>query len=193
MQAVALAFRTVAAPASALRQSTATTPSGPWRNGRHSVPSRDLQRRSPRKNEREREWIKSGTHVATAGFVTLFDPLRTSHRALDYHLERHNVLASNVANIDTPNFRPAELVRHVDRPGDTSMKATNAGHIGGARNERGEALVERVVRPGGDGNAVSLEREMAKVAANDLRFETIGRIVRQQLGALRYAASDGNG
>ena len=40
---------------------------------------------------------------------------------------------------------------------------------------------------------MSLEREMAKVSANDLRFEAIGKMVRAQLGALRYAASDANG
>ena len=51
---------------------------------------------------------------------------------------------------------------------------------------------EEVVRPGGDGNAVSLEREMAKIGANRLRYETIGRIVRQQLGLLRYAAQEGD-
>ncbi len=125
----------------------------------------------------------------------LFDPLRGAHRALDYHLERHNVLASNVANIDTPDFQPRELVREVEGPG-TPMRpaATQEGHIGA--NEHGEHQghgIERVVRAGGDGNSVSLEREMAKVSANDLRFETIGRIVRQHLGVLRYAANDGNG
>ena len=49
---------------------------------------------------------------------------------------------------------------------------------------------EQVIQPGGDGNTVSLEREMAKVAANDLRYQAVGRIVRQQLGLLRYAAAD---
>ena len=128
----------------------------------------------------------------------LFDPLMRANRALDYHLERHNVLASNVANIDTPGFSPAELIRDVGRAeGGKSVRAavTHSGHIGasGASEGAPETRLERVVRAGGDGNSVSLEREMAKVAANDLRFETIGRIVRQQLGVLRYAAMDGNG
>ena len=127
----------------------------------------------------------------------LFDPLMRANRALDYHLERHNVLASNVANIDTPGFSPAELIRDVGRAegGKVRASVTHSGHIGAAGAAEGnhETRLERVVRAGGDGNSVSLEREMAKVAANDLRFETIGRIVRQQLGVLRYAAMDGNG
>ena len=126
----------------------------------------------------------------------IFDPLRHGHRALDYHMERHNVLASNVANIDTPGFDPSELVRSVEAPLKTDAPAaTHSSHIG-ARSTHGAETSERfeqVVRPGGDGNSVSLEREMAKVSANDLRFEAIGKMVRAQLGALRYAASDANG
>lgn len=130
----------------------------------------------------------------------IFDPLQRANRALDYHLERHNVLASNVANIDTPGFNPAELIREVDSPDRADGKSvraatTHASHIGRseAAGQSTETRLERVVQAGGDGNSVSLEREMAKVAANDLRFETIGRIVRAQLGVLRYAAMDGNG
>jgi flagellar basal body rod protein FlgB len=32
-------------------------------------------------------------------------------RSLDYHSNRHNVLASNIANGNTPGFRPKELLR----------------------------------------------------------------------------------
>ncbi len=112
---------------------------------------------------------------------------------MDYHLRRHNVLASNVANLDTPGFKPMELVRDVSEArGAARLTRTSASHLRPMSFD-GEvvgAAQERVVQPGGDGNAVSLEREMSKVAANDLRYETVGRIVRHQLGLLRYAAGD---
>lgn len=111
-------------------------------------------------------------------------------------MERHNVLASNVANIDTPGFDPSELVRNVEDPLQTGAPAaTHRSHIGqrSVRDAQTSERFEQVVRAGGDGNSVSLEREMAKVSANDLRFEAIGKMVRAQLGALRYAASDANG
>lgn len=110
-------------------------------------------------------------------------------------MERHNLLASNVANIDTPGFDPSELVRNVDAPLQTDAPmATHRSHIGiSDREAEHSERFEQVIRAGGDGNSVSLEREMAKVSANDLRFEAIGKMVRAQLGALRYAASDANG
>ena len=133
--------------------------------------------------------------------TSLFHGVSLTHRALDYHLERHNVLASNVANVDTPGFRPQELVRQ-DIPqedtGSLHLRVTDAGHVGaggadGVQPFRLAEAEEQVVGPGNDGNAVSLEREMSKVAANQLRYEGAVRIVRTQLGLLRYAANDGHG
>ncbi len=131
--------------------------------------------------------------------TALFQGVSRLSRALDYHLERQNVLASNVANVDTPGFRPLELIREQAPASDSNalpLRTTDAGHIG-VRGElapfRLEVAEERVVNPGNDGNAVSLEREMSKVAANQLRYEGAIRIVRSQLGLLRYAANDGNG
>jgi len=127
----------------------------------------------------------------------LFHGVSQLHRALDYHLERQNVLASNVANVDTPGYRPFELVRQdvaSDNGDGLRLAATDRRHIG-VNGElapfRLEAAEEQVVNAGNDGNAVSLEREMSKVAANQLRYEGAIRIVRSQLGLLRYAANDG--
>ncbi|MEM7449035.1 MAG: flagellar basal body rod protein FlgB [Myxococcota bacterium] len=123
-----------------------------------------------------------------------FGPIDDLQSALDYHLERHNVLASNVANIDTPGFRPLELVRvSVDNDDNQlSVQRTHEDHLRlPGRQQAGEAVLEeQVVQPGADDNAVSLEREMSKVAANDLRYDAASRIVRLHIGMLRYAATD---
>ncbi|MEM1417186.1 MAG: flagellar basal body rod protein FlgB [Myxococcota bacterium] len=132
--------------------------------------------------------------------ASLFSGVGVSQQAMSYHLERHNVLASNVANLETPGFRPVELVRDVgqaERFGSMVLQRTNEAHVRASNGvvAAGEpnTRIERVVQPANDGNAVSLEREMAKVAANDLRYQTVGRLVKAQLGMLRYAASDAQG
>ncbi len=128
----------------------------------------------------------------------LFRIVDTSARAMDYHLRRHNVLASNVANVDTPGFRPRDLVRVGPASSGEApampLATTAERHLlpPGAEPAGRQVREEEVVRPGGDGNAVSLEREMAKIGANRVRYETVGRIVRQQLGLLRYAAQEGD-
>jgi flagellar basal-body rod protein FlgB len=128
----------------------------------------------------------------------MFSPVDHLHRALDFHARRHNVLSSNVANTDTPGFQPLELQRAEQGGFEATLRmaATEQGHIPLGAEGGGDMVVaspERSVRPGLDGNAVSLEREMSKMAANDIRYEGAIKIVSMQLGVLRYAAADGQG
>jgi flagellar basal-body rod protein FlgB len=128
---------------------------------------------------------------------TSVDPLRA---ALDYHLDRQNVLASNVAHVDTPGYRPNDLER-VDQTGFTAalglaMARTNEAHLlGGALDAtpNGRVFQDLSAGVGNDGNYVSLDREAAKLAANQLRYDTVSAIVSAELRQLSFAASDGKG
>jgi len=120
------------------------------------------------------------------------------HRALDYHSERHNVLASNLANANTPGFEPKELLRVEANEfrGTLAMTRTEQTHLLGSGVP---AIHDLTVVPdasslgGLDGNSVSIEREMSKLQANDLRFQGAAKLVTRQLAMLRYAANDGTG
>jgi flagellar basal-body rod protein FlgB len=127
--------------------------------------------------------------------TAMFGAVDLGRRTLDYHLERHNVLASNVANLETPGFVPHELLRAPEAAEGAHLRATHANHLGGggADGASWTDATETVVSPGNDGNAVSLERELSRVAANHLRYEGVARLVQMHIGALRYAASDGQG
>lgn len=95
--------------------------------------------------------------------------------ALTYHRERHSVLASNIANLDTPGFRPLDLVRQSP---DSAPELVETIDDGGSLQ-------------GPDGNAVSLERELAKMDANRARYATTAELVSRRIALLRYAAGDG--
>lgn len=111
--------------------------------------------------------------------------------ALGFHRERHAVLAGNVANLDTPGYRPVDLLRETTEAG-APMAVTDAQHMaapGGGTYvtafDDGGALT------GSDGNAVSLEREMSKIDANRTRYSTVSELVSRKMAMLRYAAGDG--
>jgi flagellar basal-body rod protein FlgB len=132
--------------------------------------------------------------------MRIFQGVELVHRALDYHLERHNVLAGNVANVDTPGYRPVELRRIDDGTAGWQarvLRVTSAAHFAlgaaSATGMRAEVVEDTTVGEGADGNAVSLEHEMSKLAANDLRYEGAVKIVSGQLATLRYAANDFSG
>lgn len=129
----------------------------------------------------------------------LFRAVDLMHRALDFHLERHSVIASNVANVDTPGFRPQELLRTDDANGSSprALATTDSAHFRLSGGELAGLMTETsedtTVAAGLDGNSVSLEREMSKLAANDLRYDGAVKIVNANLAMLRYAANDGSG
>lgn len=127
----------------------------------------------------------------------MFRGINRLRGALDYHVSRHNVLSSNVANAETPGFKPVELVRPAEKKDSfqLQLEVTSEAHVGGqnARPEDYETREDRNATPGANGNSVNLEHEMSKLAANDIRFEGAVKIVSQQLGMLRYAANDGSG
>jgi flagellar basal-body rod protein FlgB len=116
----------------------------------------------------------------------------TLQAALTYHRERHTVLAGNVANLETPGYRPVDLQRRTaDDPG--TMAVTHEGHLAApavtadfvTSFDDGGAL------QGSDGNAVTLEREMSKIDANRARYATSAELLSRRFAMLRYAAGDG--
>ena len=131
----------------------------------------------------------------------LFSAVGSLHAALDYHLERHTVLSSNVAHVDTPGYHPHDL-RRIDNAEFSSalnvaMERTNSAHFQ-TPNADAAALEGRIFEDlsagaGNDGNYVSLDREAAKVAANQLRYDVVSAVVSAELSQLRFAATDAKG
>jgi flagellar basal-body rod protein FlgB len=116
----------------------------------------------------------------------------TLQAALTYHRERHTVIAGNVANLDTPGYRPVDLQRRTAEAAGT-MSVTQQGHLTApavtadfvSSFDDGGAL------QGSDGNAVTLEREMSKIDANRTRYSTSAELLSRRFAMLRYAAGDG--
>ncbi len=125
--------------------------------------------------------------------IPIFSMLRTK---MQWHQERQRLLAENVANADTANYRPRDLTPL--KFGDTSplaraggpvaLATTQPGHIGaaaGSGSQFGDRRVGYDVRP--TGNAVSLEDEMMKVAANQMDFQAATSLYSRSMGLLRTA------
>lgn len=111
------------------------------------------------------------------------------------------MLASNVAHVDTPGYRPHDLARveptEFANLLNVTMRRTSEGHLPGAadgtQSQVGKIFEDSSAGFGNDGNAVSLDREAAKLAANHLRYDVISTIVASEIKGLMYAANDGKG
>jgi flagellar basal-body rod protein FlgB len=127
--------------------------------------------------------------------LPLFAMLRTR---MQWHQERQRVLAENVANADTPNFRPRDLAPlNFDqmRPlqASLSLDRTETGHIAGADGGSDRFQAARFggydVSP--TGNAVNLEDEMIKVAANQMDFQAATTLYTRSLALIKTAIGKG--
>lgn len=115
---------------------------------------------------------------------------------MDYTLARQNVLAANLANVDTPEYRARDLVRTdtFDATLSVELATTDAGHLGGATSGAATRVIEdQSCQPGSDGNSVDLDREVVKISANHLRYDAVSRLTTAKLGQLLWAVSDGRG
>jgi flagellar basal-body rod protein FlgB len=129
--------------------------------------------------------------------IPIFAMLRTR---MQWHQERQRLLAENVANADTPKFRPRDLT---PPKFDNSAPAAVAGvrllqtsetHISGsdlsgASQFQSDRKGGYEVRPAG--NAVSLEDEMIKVAANQMDFQAAATLYGRSLGLIKTAIGRG--
>jgi flagellar basal-body rod protein FlgB len=129
--------------------------------------------------------------------LPVLSALRTK---MQWHQERQRVLSENVANADTPNFKPRDLVEPkldstgavAGAMGPLAMLRTSAAHIGppGA----GESFDQNKkvgfeTRPAG--NAVSLEEEMLKVSANQMDYAAATSLYSKSLHLLKTAIGKG--
>jgi flagellar basal-body rod protein FlgB len=127
---------------------------------------------------------------------TLFATIDTLQDAMTFHRERQGVLAGNVANVDTPGYRPLDLERlpAMEGAGGAGLATTNPRHISAGDGVPGAALTfdDAGTTAGADGNAVNLERELAKIDANRTRYTASSELVSRRMALLRYTAGDGN-
>ncbi len=130
--------------------------------------------------------------------MTIFDrTLRLIERTLDLRGQRHQVIASNIANEETPHFRAKEMQfqealsnAHRGRPG-VMLVSTHARHMGltGDAMARVAGRVNELAAPDVplDANTVNLEYEMAKLSDNAMHYNTAATIVASKLRGLLTA------
>jgi flagellar basal-body rod protein FlgB len=141
--------------------------------------------------------------------MKLFDTtLGKLQSSLNVRLERQNVLAGNLANLDTPGYLPRELdfekaMAAAQAPSSSSTaqtsEPTREGFIpveaaGGAESSAQRFITVAEGAKGGlDGNGVDLDKTMVELSRNGLMYGAAAKTVGKKLAILRYVAGDGIG
>jgi flagellar basal-body rod protein FlgB len=111
----------------------------------------------------------------------MLDPVTNSlERYMDLLSVRQKLIASNIANVDTPGYKTR----------DVDFQSEFQSMLEGGRPEAKEV-------PGllsnNDGNNVNIDREARLLAENGLRFSAASQLLRSQFNTVRMAINEGKG
>lgn len=99
-------------------------------------------------------------------------------RALQLYARRAEVLAANLANADTPNYKARDIdfraALGAAVGGQLALKATRASHIGAPADggpQRPALLYRLPLQSAADGNTVDTQVEQAQFTQNAVRYQ----------------------
>ncbi len=114
---------------------------------------------------------------------------------------RHNVISSNIANAETPNYHAKKLDfeealgRALDIDDLRGISVTHSEHFpisgSGPNGIRPDVYENPEGVINNDGNTVDLEKEMSALSENNILYKSALQLINKKMAALKYAATEG--
>ena len=119
--------------------------------------------------------------------------------SMNFRLMNQNVIASNIANADTPGYK-AQKVEFEDAlrnalqiSGRLQMEGSDPEHF--IKADPGRIDPEIYDNPNGvvnqDGNSVDRGAEQVALAENQIQYDAASEMIRRKIALLKYAISEG--
>lgn len=125
-------------------------------------------------------------------------------KSIDLRAKNQNLISSNIANAETPNFTPkalnfeSELQGALKGNSKSGQLTTNSRHIplkGAAsriQSVSGKVLETPSKSPGKDGNSVEIENEMSRMVENQIMFNASVQMISKKFEGIRAALKVGS-
>ena len=111
--------------------------------------------------------------------------------ALQLRSRRNEMLASNIANAATPNFKARDIdfdteLKRINKIGN--VETTNGSHFSSIQKRIGKDSVYRLpIHPSLDGNTVEMAVEQMQFSENVMRYQTTLSFLNNKIAGLRSA------
>ena len=111
--------------------------------------------------------------------------------ALQLRSRRNEMLASNIANAATPNFKARDIdfdteLKQINKIGN--VETTNSSHFSSIQKRIGKDSVYRLpIHPSLDGNTVEMAVEQMQFSENVMRYQTTLSFLNNKIAGLRSA------
>ena len=131
---------------------------------------------------------------------SLFDQTVTGlNKAMDLSWRKAKVIASNIANAETPRYRASELdfgkeleMAFASKEGN-QLLLTDSKHMELARNEGAKARADLSGMTKADGNNVDIDKQMATMMSNSSDFSGAVQLMKYKFQLYRSSIRDGRG
>ena len=117
--------------------------------------------------------------------------LNVLSNALRVRNQKQEILASNIANAATPNFKARDLdfdteLKRINKIGN--IQTTNNSHFASIQKRIGKDSVFRLpIHPSLDGNTVEMAVEQMQFSENVMRYQTTLSFLNNKISGLRSA------
>lgn len=120
-------------------------------------------------------------------------------KSIDLRSRQQNLISSNIANAETPNYVPKALVFEDELQGALKSGSRGVAETSNARHiplkgssSRIQSVNGRVIEapaksPGKDGNAVELESEMSRMMENQIMYNASVQMLAKKFEGLKIS------
>lgn len=129
------------------------------------------------------------------------DTISALSKSLNLRSIQHKALSSNIANMDTPNYKAVELdvaekmAHNKGAAPGLRLVRTRAGHLpfrsGPTDNVKLKAVKPPALSLRGDGNTVDIDRTMGKLAENTLLYNATAQLISKKFKGLKNVIKGG--
>lgn len=132
--------------------------------------------------------------------LSLFDSnIHLLKKTLDLRSANQRVIASNIANVDTPGYAPArfEFEKELQQAihGKGLSQTTHPDHIPIGASDLNSVTGTITTEPDktgiGDQNGVNIDQEMMNLSENELIYESAAQLLKKKLSMLSYVVQGG--
>lgn len=130
----------------------------------------------------------------------LFNNVRVLEKALDASHLRNEIISHNIANVDTPGFKRYSVLfeEMLNDQVETRVSGirTNDVHIPVGK-DRTESIQPQVIKDNSklstriDGNNVDIEKEMAELAKNNIKYQMLIQNINTSFRRLKNVINEG--
>ncbi len=120
----------------------------------------------------------------------MFDDLDKINKMSSFYFERSKVIQGNIANANTPFYKPVDITFEEVLNREVKLKTTHSRHINPTDNEFIKIKpIENGYLTGYDQNKVNIEEEMAKLAESSIMYKTLLETLKKEMAKIKFAIS----